>query len=66
MSFLSSKEVTGELDLHEPPRFYKKDLLAVLREKNEVKQEYDALCDELTAAKESVELYIQPRPQACT
>ena len=56
MNFLSSKESTGEMDLqdHETPRFYKKDLLAVLREKNELKEEYDALWDELAAAKGSV------------
>ena len=61
-SILSSpvQAATRDLDLqdHETPKFYKKDLLAVLKEKNELKEEYDALRDELSLAKASVELYL--------
>lgn len=35
----------------EPPKFYKQDLLAVLRERNELKEELDSLRDELYVTK---------------
>ena len=36
---------------HESPKFYKKDLLAVLRERNELKEQLDAVREELNMAK---------------
>ena len=35
----------------EPPKFYKQDLLAVLRERNELKEELDGLRDDLYVTK---------------
>ena len=36
---------------HEPPKFYKKDLLVVLKERNELKEQMDALMHELNMAR---------------
>lgn len=43
-----SPEVQDERDT---PKFYKRDLITVLRERNELKEELDSLRDELAMAK---------------
>lgn len=47
--FLHSQLTTGSYSSQgqESPKFYKKDLLVVLRERNELKEQLDALRDEL-------------------